>query len=148
MRVLRIQLCPSVRPFVCLFIHLSVCDLVFQAWLISFFLIFLYELRLQQKIKVTKPIFWEKFWNWLFWTQYQHFWTFLESSSFYLNPIFYLMTGINDWVKLTVLDFWGKFLFCAKMGYFWPKINFLRFPLNVFVRCFWNCAWWQALKTG
>ena len=36
------------------------------------------------------------------------------------------MTGINEWVKMTVLDFQGKFLFCliwGKWGICGPKIN-------------------------
>ena len=36
------------------------------------------------------------------------------------------MTGINDWVKVTALDFQGKFVLCSKLGkwiVFGPKTD-------------------------
>ena len=49
------------------------------------------------------------------------------------------MTGINEWVKVTALDFQGKFVLCSKLGK-WivlvPKPTLLKFSLNQFSRFF------------
>ena len=63
----------------------------------------------------------------------------------------YLMTGIKKWFKGNVLDFYGKFFLSPKRvdrAFLTPKSILYKFSLNLFIRFFWNCTWWQALKSG
>ena len=48
-------------------------------------------------------------------------------------------------------DFLSKvllFLKWGKWGIFGFKITVLKFSFYLFIRYFWNCSWWQALKSG
>ena len=58
-------------------------------------------------------------------------WIFLKS---------YLMKGIIKWVKVTVLEFSGKFSLCPKYGkwviFLGPKSTLFNFSLNLFITLF------------
>ena len=55
----------------------------------------------------------------------------------------YLMTGIEKWIKVTILYFCKYFLLSSKWGkwgIFGPKSLFSSCSLNLFIRLFWNCT--------
>ena len=54
-------------------------------------------------------------------------------------------------VKVTEPIFWGNFYCCLKRvngTFLGPKLVFLSFALNLFIRFFCNCTWWQETMIG
>ena len=84
----------------------------------------------------------------------RHFWVQNQDSdellSAYVNWIFlklYIITGIKKWFKMVVLIF-TEISFYAQNGvnetFLGRKSIFLKFPLNLLIKFFWNCTRWKA----
>ena len=95
-----------------------------------FFCFFYMKLGLNEHIKVTQPSIWEKFLSRPDLSKWEHLcaknYVFLK-----LCP----MASFYVWVKVTVLDFKGKFIFWSKWGVLFKA---LKFPLNLFIWFFRN----------
>ena len=62
-----------------------------------------------------------------------------------------MKSGFNKHKKVTE-PFFEEISWCAQSGvngaFSGTKSKLLNFFVNLFIRFFWNCTWWQALKSG
>ena len=75
----------------------------------------------------------------------------------YVFLIFCSKLGFNKHLKEAEPIFWGTFFFfffyyvqSGQVAHFLvaKKATLLNFSLNLPIRFFWNCTWWQAVKVG